>query len=399
MNELVITNYKNSIISAVYEDKTMVQVSACRKKQSAGVGNIYIGRIDNIVKNINAAFVNISDTVSCYLDLSAVGNPLFVKKQSQNKISIGDELIVQITKEDVKTKAPVVSAAFSLTGKYVVLVHAGSGVQISKKIQKKADRAMIKNGLEALIKTGTGLVARTNAVLATKEELETEIKELYEKYEYICTNGIHQAKYTLLHQELPAYLLQLRDSKNSAVSRVVTNLPGVYKEFESFLAKYPMVSASGEPVDLEFTEDANDLVIRYKINHFMDKALHRMIYLNSGATIIIDPTEALTVIDVNTGKAISGKKMTEETFFAINMEAAKEIAAQIKLRNLSGIILIDFINLSDTEKEDVLKNELRRLFKSDSVQTEVVDITKLGLMEITRKKVYKTLAEQLEDAR
>jgi len=304
------------------------------------------------------------------LDLSAVGNPLFVKKQSQNKISIGDELIVQITKEDVKTKAPVVSAAFSLTGKYVVLVHAGSGVQISKKIQKKADRAMIKNGLEALIKTGTGLVARTNAVLATKEELETEIKELYEKYEYICTNGIHQAKYTLLHQELPAYLLQLRDSKNSAVSRVVTNLPAVYKEFESFLAKYPMVSASGEPVDLEFTEDANDLVIRYKINHFMDKALHRMIYLNSGATIIIDPTEALTVIDVNTGKAISGKKMTEETFFAINMEAAKEIAAQIKLRNLSGIILVDFINLSDTEKEDVLKNELRRLFKSDSVQTE-----------------------------
>ena len=130
----------------------------------------------------------------------------------------------------------------------------------------------------------------------------------------------------------------------------------------------------------------------------MDKALHRTVYLNSGATIVIDPTEALTVIDVNTGKAISGKKVSEDTFFAINLEAAKEIAAQIKLRNLSGIILIDFINLSDSSKEEALKEMLRNEFKYDSVQTEVVDITKLGLMEITRKKVYKTLKEQLEEA-
>ena len=103
--------------------------------------------------------------------------------------------------------------------------------------------------------------------------------------------------------------------------------------------------------------------------------------------------------DVNTGKAITGKKLTEDTFFAINMEAAKEIAVQIRLRNLSGIILVDFINLNDPVKEEALKEELRRLFKQDSVQTEVVDITKLGLMEITRKKVYKTLSEQLDDAR
>ena len=162
--------------------------------------------------------------------------------------------------------------------------------------------------------------------------------------------------------------------------------------------QYPLKSSEGKAVETEFAEDANELVIRYRINHFMDKALHRMLYLNSGATLVIDPTEALTVIDVNTGKAIAGKKATEETFFAINMEAAKEIAAQIRLRNLSGIILIDFINLSDPEKEERLKEELRRLFKEDPVQTEVVDITKLGLMEITRKKVYKTLAEQLADA-
>ena len=398
MNELVITNYKNSIISAVYEDKKMIQVSACRKKQTACVGNIYVGRIDNIVKNINAAFVNISEHLSCYLDLSGAAEPLFSKKQSPKKISIGDELIIQVTKEDVKTKAPVVSTNFSLTGKYVVLVHGGSGVQISKKIPQKAARASFKAVLEPLVKEGIGLVVRTNAVHASKEELEAEAKQLLEEYEQIRSTGIHQVKYTLLHQELPPYLLQLRDSKENVISRVVTNIPAVHKEVESFLKKYPLKTSDGSNMVLEYTEDANDLVIRYKINHFMDKALHRTIYLDSGATIIIDPTEALTVIDVNTGKAIAGKKLTEDTFFAINTEAAKEIAAQIRLRNLSGIILVDFINLSDSEKEEALKEQLRNLFKTDSVQTEVVDITKLGLMEITRKKVYKTLAEQLADA-
>ncbi len=398
MNELVITNYKNSLISAVYEDKTMVQVSACRKKQTACVGNIYVGRVDNIVKNINAAFVNISDQLSCYLDLSAEGSTVFVKKQSPKKISIGDELIVQIIKEEVKTKAPVVSTSFSLTGKYVVLVHGGSGIQISKKIPQKAARTTLKTSLEPFSKEGYGLVVRTNALHATTEELEKEVKQLLNEYQQICNTGIHQTKYTLLHQELPPYLLQLRDSREFVIGKIVTNVSSVYKEFESFLEKYPMKTADGSAVAIELVEDANDLVIRYKINHFMDKALQRMVYLNSGATIIIDPTEALTVIDVNTGKAIAGKKATEDTFFAINMEAAKEIAAQIRLRNLSGIILVDFINVSDSAKQELLKEELRRLLKEDTVQTEVVDITKLGLMEITRKKVYKTLAEQLVDA-
>jgi len=397
MNELVITNYKNSIISAVYEDKKMVQVSACRKKKTACVGNIYVGRVDNIVKNINAAFVNIADHVSCYLDMSETGNPLFIKKQSPNKISVGDELIVQVTKEEVKTKAPVVSTAFSLTGKYVVFVHGGEGIQISKKITKKSDRNLLKEKLEPFCKAGFGLVARTNALLASGNELEAEIDNLLEKYEYIASRGIFQAKYTLLHRELPEYLVQIRDNREFSIQKIVTNISGIYREVEEFLKQNPLKASETEPVALEYVPDANDLVIRYKINHFMDKALHRVVYLNSGASIVIEPTEALTVIDVNSGKAISGKKLSEETFFAINLEAAKEIAAQIRLRNLSGIILIDFINLSDKEKEEHLKEELRSLFKADSVPTEVVDITKLGLMEITRKKIYKTLAEQLAE--
>ena len=128
----------------------------------------------------------------------------------------------------------------------------------------------------------------------------------------------------------------------------------------------------------------------------MELALKRTIYLNSGATLVIDVAEALTAIDVNTGKAISGKKASQQTCFSMNMEVAREIAYQLRLRNLSGIILVDFINLENPEHVQQLLDELRRLFKEDSVQTELVDITKLGLIEITRKKVCKTLAEQLE---
>lgn len=398
MNELVITNYKNSIISAVYENKSMIQVSACRKRQATAIGNIYVGRVDNIIKNINAAFVNISGQLSCYLDLSGAGQPLFVKRQSEKKICIGDELIVQVMKEEIKTKAPVVTTNFSLTGKYVVLVHGGTGIQISKKIQQKAVRNALKSMLEPFCRETIGIVARTNAETAPREEIEKEILHLLEEYDRISSQGIHQAKYSLLFQELPPYLVQLRDSRKTVMNKIVTNIPAVYKEFEAYLKQYPMHDENGTPISLELAEDANDLIIRYRINHFMDKALHRIIYLNSGATIVIDPTEALTVIDVNTGKAVSGKKLTEETFLAINMEAAREIAVQIRLRNLSGIILIDFINLSNPENEDKLKELLRQLLQQDSVQTEVVDITKLGLMEITRKKVYKTLAEQLADA-
>ena len=397
MNELVITNYKNSIISAIYKDKQMVQVSACRKKATVYIGNIYVARIDNIVKNINAAFVKISDDVSCYLELSGIKNPIFVKKQSEKKISIGDELIVQVIKEDVKTKAPVVTANFSLTGKYIALVHGTSKVQISKKILKRSLRTKLKNEFTEFLEDSFSIVIRTNAQYASLEEVKKELEGLIKEYKRITVNGIHQMKYSMLFQEVPPYLQQFRDSEEYSIDKMVTNIPAIYKDFQWYLKKYPAKMSEDTLFMQELVDDANELVIRYKINHFMDKALQRTVYLDSGATIVIEPTEALTVIDVNTGKAITKKRVTEDTFFAINMEAAKEIATQIRLRNLSGIILIDFINLSSEEQKETLKEELKNLFKDDPIQTEIIDFTQLGLMEITRKKVLKTLAEQIAD--
>ncbi|MGN0506697.1 MAG: ribonuclease E/G [Lachnospiraceae bacterium] len=399
MNELVITGYKGNGISAFYEDGKMKQVSAFQPQSYSEIGNIYIGRIDNIVKNINAAFVNISDKCSCYLELDSVRNPLFVRRQSEKKISMGDMLLVQVVKEEVKTKAPVVTANFSLTGKYVVVVHGGEGIQVSKKIFQKSVKNELRARLTPFIGEQYGIVVRTNAQYATAEELEDELKQLLFEYQNLCETGIHQAAYTLLRQELPTYLIPIRELRLQHLDRIVTDYTDIYHEVEHYLSLYPSKNEQGGPTVLEYAEQSSDITTRYKINYYMDQALRRMIYLNSGATLVIDVAEALTAIDVNTGKAISGKKASQQTFFSINMEAAREIAYQLRLRNLSGIILVDFINLENPEHVQQLLDELRRLFKEDSVQTELVDITKLGLIEITRKKVYKTLAEQLEPKR
>lgn len=396
MNELVITAFKGNGISAFYEDGKMKQVSAFQPQSESEIGNIYIGRVDNIVKNINAAFVNISEKCSCYLDLSSVHNPLFVKRQSEKKISMGDLILVQVVKEEVKTKAPVVTANFSITGKYSVVIHGAAGIQISKKILPKTVKQHLKECLSPYEGTSYGIVVRTNAQYASKDELENEIKQLLFEYQNLCETGIHQTAYSLLRQELPTYLIPLRELRLSHLDRIVTDYTDIYHEVEHYLTLYPCKNETGADTILEYAEQSSEIMTRYKIQHFMDLALKRVVYLKSGATLVIDAAEALTAIDVNTGKAISGKKASQETFFSINMEAAKEIAYQLRLRNLSGIILVDFINLENQEHIKQLLDELRRLFREDSVQTELVDMTKLGLIEITRKKVYKTLAEQLE---
>ncbi len=393
MKELVITDYKDGMLYAVYEDKMMIQAAVYGRKETL-LGNIYVGRIENIVTNINAAFIRITESVSCYLDISSAKDSVFVKKQSSKKISVGDELLVQVIKEDVKTKAPVVSGNFSLTGKYCVLVHHGTGVQVSKKITGKAVRDRLKELVTVPEQAAYGAVIRTNAQYVSEEKIQQEFLHLVKQYETLIAEGIHQTRFALLHKEPAPYMKELRDAEEFSFDQIITNLPEIYQNISDCLSVSPAFTKEKTPLQV-YLKKTEELKAIYRIRHFMDRALQTMVYLPSGATLVIEPTEALTVIDVNTGKAIAGKKASEDTFYQINTEAAKEIAAQIRLRNISGIIIIDFINMYDEEHKEHLKKSLREHFKKDPVQTEIVEITKLGLMELTRKKVSKTLAEQI----
>ena len=397
MNELIITNYNKKRISAVFNDGKMSSVSVITVDHEFEIGNIYVGRVDNIVKNINAAFVNISDTCSCYLDLNSDEKPLFVKRQSEKKICIGDEIIVQLVKESIKTKAPVVTTSFSLAGKYVSLVKNGTGAQVSKKITNRQAKAHLKELLQPFASEDYCIIARTNAFGAPEEAIKKEAVELINKYKEISTHCTHLKQYSVVYRELPAYLIQLRDTNAFIYDRIVTDIPEVYDTIDEYLKVFPCINEKGEETHVLFTDDPNRLNSLYKIEKNMDAALKRIINLKSGASIIIDQTEALTAIDVNTSKAISGKRATEQTFFEINCEAAKEIAYQLKLRNISGIIVIDFINQHDDSYREQLLEQFKSELKTDNVQTELVDITKLGLVEVTRKKVHRCIAEQLKD--
>lgn len=392
-NKLIITKQDNRIISSIYEGNEMVQVNIDYAGKKSILGNIYIGKVKNIVKNINAAFVEISDGRMCYLSLEENLYPIFVNVKKTDKIVIGDEILVQVSKEDIKTKAPAVTTNLNFTGKYIVLVHGKSAVGVSSKIQDDAERKRLKGLMKDYLQESYGFIVRTNAVNVTEEQLQAELQILKKCYDEIKEFGIHKTKFTLLYETPPGYLCDIRDGFADSIDEIVTDDTIIYNEMKQYLSDY-------QKEDLHKLHLYEDKLISlnnlYSVNTKLENALREKVWLKSGGTIIIQPTEALTVIDINTGKAISGKKKAQETFFKINMEAAHEIAKQVRLRNISGIIIIDFIDMDAQSDKAALMKELDGLFRKDPIKTTLVDMTALNLVEVTRKKVRKPIHEQIK---
>lgn len=402
-NKLVITKYNNIIVSAFFEGKDMMQVSINPSEEESILGNIYLGKVKNIIKNINAAFIEIEDGKMCYYSMGENHYPIMANEQDYNsnnatldevRIKVGDELIVQVAKEDIKTKAPVVSSNLNFTGKYVALTYGKSTIGVSAKITDEKERKRLKGIAKRYHHKEYGFIIRTNSAYIDEELIESEFKKLIISYENIRKYGVHQSRFTLLHKTPPKYICDIRDSYTNNVDEFITDSEDLYRTMQEYLEHY-------QPEDmgkLRFYKD--DLISLAQIYDLEDKiynAIRPMIWLKSGGSLVIQPTEALTVIDVNTGKAIAGKKKVQETFLKVNREAAKEIAKQIRLRNLSGIIIIDFIDMELKKDQDLLMEELQEYFKRDPVKTTLVDMTTLGLVEVTRKKVRKPLHEQIED--
>jgi ribonuclease G len=400
-NKLVITKKDNVIISAFFEGKDMVQVSLNASEEAGILGNIYLGKVKNIIKNINAAFVEIADGRMCYYSLGENRYPIMAKEQeykeedtklAEVKVKVGDELIVQVTKEDVKTKAPVVSSNLNFTGKYVALTYGKATVGVSAKIVEEKERHRLKDIAVRYKHKEYGFIIRTNAAYIPEEKIVEEMQKLIEEYEDIRKYGIHKNRFSLLYKTPPNYICDIRDGYTDNVNEFITDNEVLYEHMKEYLTQYQ----SEDIIKLRFYQDATlSLSNLYGINEKLGEAVRPMVWLKSGGTIVIQPTEALTVIDVNTGKAVAGKKKVQETFLKVNREAAKEIAKQIRLRNLSGIIIIDFIDMELKKDKDLLMDELEEYFKKDPVKTTLVDMTALGLVEVTRKKVRKPLHEQL----
>ncbi len=396
-NQLLITKKDGAVLSVRVEDGKVAQIQAQPEDAGSLLGDIYVGKVRNIVKNINAAFVEYEQGKMGYLSLDAKVCPIHTDGvvSDGTRVLIGDEIIVQIEREAVKTKPPTLSGTLNFPGKYVVLIYGERTVSISSKIKDAERKQQLRGFLRNNIDGDYGFVARTNCKDAPDEKILKEIAFLKQQLENIKKFGVHRAKFNCLYHAPDAYLCDIRDSYDSLLESIITDDDEIFNRIMEFAKIY-------QPEDIKkikrWDNADGKLDAVYDVTKTLEHALMPKVWLKNGGYLVIQPTEALVSIDVNTGKAISKKKDVQKTFLKVNLEAATQIAKQLRLRNLSGMILIDFIDMKDADYNKQLMDRLRTEFAKDPVKTILVDMTKLGLVEVTRKKVRKSLYEQIKDA-
>ncbi|MBQ6886909.1 MAG: ribonuclease E/G [Lachnospiraceae bacterium] len=387
--KLLLTPYKNKILLLHIKNNRLVFAQAFSAKNESILGNIYIGKVTNVVKNIDAAFVEIYPGQICFLPLKECRHAILTNRTYDKRILAGDEIVVQVVKEAVKTKQPSVTANISFTGTYCVVTTGKRTIGYSNKLKVAEKEKLEKFSKDFFSNSTFGYVFRTNCreLHGNYEPLTEELHVLTKKANDFLTTAVHRTCYSLLEESSAPYISAVNSIYQNEYDEIITDNQSLY---EKLTACAELSSAK-----IRFYEDDSfPLQKLYSVETKLSEALAKQVWLKSGGYLVIEPTEALTVIDVNTGKSI-GKCTPEEHYFRTNMEAAKEIARQLKLRNISGIIIVDFINMDSKDKEDELLLQLKTDLKGDSVKTKVVDITPLGLVEITRQKISKTLAEQM----
>ena len=377
-------------VYAFYENDHAAELSCLPAGGESILGNIYVGKVKNIAANISAAFIEIANGQLCYYALNDNDAPIFTTPKKKNTLVAGDELLVQVSREAVKTKAPTVTANLNFAGKYLVLTSGKHHLGLSSKLSPE-DKQRLRTIAEPFLGKDFGIIVRTNAAEASEDELRAELGELTEAYRHTVETGRNRACFSLVYKEPSAYAARLRGLRADSFNKIVTDRADIYRELKAYLT-------DRQPADLPklyfYEETAPSLDSVYGLSKAFEEAGKERVWLKSGGYLVIQPTEALTVVDINTGK-YTGKKKKDDTFLKINLEAARELARQLRLRNLSGIIVADFIDMDREEDNQTLMAVLASELKKDPVRTSLVDMTPLGLVEITRKKVQKTLAEQV----
>ncbi len=397
--KVIITKYEDKICSFLMHNNRLLCVNTLNNDSE--IGSVYIGKVKNVLHNIQACFIEIAQKEICFLPFRELTNTFCINRSLQGLPVQGDELLVQITRDASKGKQASVSCNITYTGNLFVFTAGNRTLGISSKLNKE-QKEQIKNQFllhnmlnengeyntttQSLI-TDYGCIVRTQAaeVLATSEELFWNIfKQEQETFLDLFQKAKHATCFQRIYTPNLPYISLLSPYGINEYDEVLTDLNEAYTTLQA------------QPIPVRFYEDNNyPLCKLYSLESKIKEALGKCIWLKSGANLIIESTECLTTIDVNSAKSIKGQISAEE-IQQINREAARESALQIRLRNLSGIIIIDFINMVDKEAENSLLEYMKTLLSDDNNTTTVIDITPLGLMELTRKKVYKPLSEQLK---
>lgn len=390
--KLVITQWGQGVGLFGFNDNQLVEANIYDLKQQICIGDIYLGRVNKILPNMNACFVQIMGTEEVFLPFS----------EMNQMPKSGDSILIQIKKEASKGKQAIGTTKLSIAGRYCVLNYESHTIEVSSKLQKE-QKDFWKKTLKAAIESEEitseekdillkyCLIIRTNVVEAKNTfEVISEWLFLAKKIDFILNKGIYQTLYTRLYSEDKPYLNYVKNAFQSDLEEVVTDNIDIYKELKE------AYKDNSEMQDkFRLYQDTFSLVKLYSIESKINEALNKKVWLKCGGFLVIEPTEALTVIDVNSGKF--DKKGDSETYYMkVNEEAAVEIARQLKLRNISGIIIVDFINMCSESNRKKLLETLSRLVSSDKIKTCVMGMTSLGLVEITRAKREKPLWEQIK---
>ena len=386
MKQFVFTEWNKKKLGILFEDGKAMEIR-CYEADSI-LGNVYRARVSNLSPNINAAFVDIKKGESCYLSMDDYHG---------EKLKVGDLVTVQVVRDKIKTKRYAVTTDISLQGDYAVttlFAPVGVSSKITDSARKKELKTLMQNLLiaeqdaqfylaegnvaeiERIKKLTLGGIIRTQAEHAEDAAITREIEGQARLLYSIMKKSEYATQYTCLYHTEVEYIKDIRRLQALQDVEIVTDIP----EVTEAIPKIPLYT------------DEYTLTLRYSLASLLEKTLSKRAYLKSGAYLVIEPTEAMTVIDVNSGKSIKGKN-AEEQFLKINIEAAKEIARQFRLRNISGIVMIDFINMKEESHNHELMKNLAEYVRTDPVRTTVVDMTKLGLVELTRQKGKRALHE------
>lgn len=364
MNKLVITRRSDLYLVIEYCDGEPVRIFPAQK-EAVTLGSIYVGRVSKVKKELGAAFVDFLPGITGFLPIE------------QNRvIKEGRNILVRVIKEPIKTKGYTLSEVLEVSGDYCVLSNKGPDIHCSSKLDKDISTELKKRLESDLPRDHFGGIIRTAASESVYESLLSEYKSLNRVLSDIVEYGPSRSLYSCVYKEKPTYLKVISDLKSDFIEEIITDDKEIYDD----IAKMHIgnvVFHSNEDISLE---------AKYRVKHAIALATDSQVYLNCGGYLVIEPTEALTVIDVNSGK-FDLKKNRDEMIKKVNFEAAEMVAKQLMLRNISGMIVVDFINFSNPSDEDELLSYMKTLLRKDNCKCKVYGFTALKFMEIARQKI------------
>ncbi len=412
-SELIVDVQPKEIALALLEDGRLMEVNREKRELTYVVGNIYLGRIKKVMPALNAVFVDVGyekDAFLHYLDLGegfrrinsytqalishsktpAMGKlyalPELPKEGSiTDHLKVGDHILVQIAKEPINTKGPRTTAEISLAGRNIVLIPFGDKVMVSNKIKSESERSRLRQLVQSIKPSGYGVIVRTVAEGKRVAELDGELQLLVQRWEDTI-NRLQQLdtpKVTLITEELGRTIGLLRDIFNPSFESIHINDKEICKDVSAYVE---LIAPESKKI-VHYYKDEQPIFDHFQVSKQMKTGLGRTVGFKNGGYLIVEKTEALWSIDVNSGSKNKESNDQEENAFNVNMLAAEEIAHQVRLRDIGGIIIIDFIDMESPEHQQALYEKMRDLLALDRAKHNVLKLSKFGLMQITRQRV------------